>query len=183
MDNENITECRKSLVDDDKGYDLGPDTVYLDEPYRQTLIPIKMISGTRETDTGEMIIDYEQVFVKRSPHGIFYEPQDETPTDKTLHTSRKIYYYDEKIRLSTFVNKWRDDYHVRPEDLARNGFIFAGPADRVKCVFCLKFLRNWDVGDTVEGEHKRHCPDCPFVLGEANHLNITIPENNSELLG
>jgi hypothetical protein len=44
--------------------------------------------------------------------------------------NRTQYYYSEANRLSTFSD-WRYERIVRREDLARNGFIYTGTADKV----------------------------------------------------
>ncbi|XP_013395679.1 putative inhibitor of apoptosis [Lingula anatina] len=68
-----------------------------------------------------------------------------------------------KDRWQTFVN-WPQYNPVPSTDLAAAGFIYTGPADTVKCVFCEGRLRNFEVGDTAIGEHQRHFPRCEFVL-------------------
>jgi len=66
------------------------------------------------------------------------------------------------VRLTTFSD-WPATAKVAAADLARAGFFYTGGTDRVQCAFCEGFLRNWLLGDTPEGEHRRHFPDCPFV--------------------
>jgi len=73
---------------------------------------------------------------------------------------------DELVRLSTFTD-WPNTAKVAAADLARAGFFYTGGNDRVQCAFCRGYLRNWVDGDTAEGEHQRHFPDCPFVCGTA----------------
>lgn len=75
------------------------------------------------------------------------------------------YYNDERNRLLTFSD-WLYQHVVRREDLAKNGFIYTGTADKVRCVFCNTILRQWNVQDVVEAEHSRASPICPFVRGE-----------------
>jgi len=64
---------------------------------------------------------------------------------------------------------------VSAVELARAGFFYTGAIDRVQCAFCQGFLRNWVDGDTPEGEHRRHFPDCPFVRGTAVSDNSVEP--------
>ena len=67
------------------------------------------------------------------------------------------------MRLSTFSD-WPNTAKVAAADLARAGFFYTGGTDRVQCAFCRGYLRNWVDGDTPEGEHRRHFPDCPFII-------------------
>ena len=71
---------------------------------------------------------------------------------------------DERKRLQTFTN-WPTSAPVKKEDLARNGFIYLDVQDRTQCVFCRGILSKWEVGDIVEDEHKRNCPECPLAFG------------------
>ncbi|XP_060558859.1 baculoviral IAP repeat-containing protein 7-like isoform X2 [Ruditapes philippinarum] len=73
-------------------------------------------------------------------------------------------YKSEAKRLETF-DDWPSNMVVSKEDLARNGFIYLHVSDRAQCVYCRGVLSNWEVGDIVENEHKRHCPECPFAFG------------------
>jgi hypothetical protein len=146
------------------GHDIGPD--------EERLYPVQMITGFHETEQGEMSLAYEKVFVQRSADGTFIEPFDETPpTHNTAAVSvSDPRFHDEKERMQTFSGYWPDVYPVDPISLAKNGFVFIGPGDRVKCVFCLNTLRGWETGDVVEDEHRRHYPDCPFVRGAAANV-------------
>ena len=143
----------------DDGHDIGPD--------EERLYSVQMLSGFHQTEQGELILNYERVFVQRSAGGIFIEPFDETPPSTCPAPVRVSdpRLLDEKERLQTFTGCWSDVYPVDPASLAKNGFIFIGPGDRVKCVFCLNTLRQWEMGDVVDAEHRRHYPDCPFVRG------------------
>ncbi|XP_045870492.1 baculoviral IAP repeat-containing protein 3 [Meles meles] len=49
------------------------------------------------------------------------------------------------------------------QDLARAGFYYVGPGDRVACFACGGKLSNWEPSDSALSEHLRHFPDCPFV--------------------
>lgn len=44
--------------------------------------------------------------------------------------------------------------HVSAERLARAGFYFIGPPDRVRCFSCQKTVENWHTGDTPVQRHK-----------------------------
>lgn len=43
---------------------------------------------------------------------------------------------------------------VSAERLARAGFYFTGPADRVRCFSCQKTVENWHTGDRPVERHK-----------------------------
>lgn len=72
----------------------------------------------------------------------------------------------EGARLQTFHN-WPADAPVTSGDLARAGFFFLGPGDKVQCFCCGGILRCWVHGDSPATEHKRHFPTCSFILGRA----------------
>eukprot|EP00064_Thunnus_orientalis_P007680 superscaffoldBa00000867_g7702 len=52
---------------------------------------------------------------------------------------------------------------VSAERLARAGFYFTGPADRVCCFSCKKTVENWCRGDTPVERHKEVSPSCRFL--------------------
>ncbi|KAG9332535.1 hypothetical protein JZ751_014633 [Albula glossodonta] len=70
----------------------------------------------------------------------------------------------EEERFRTFQD-WPSDAPVTAVDLAKAGFYFLGPGDKVQCFCCGGILRYWVHGDSPLGEHKRHFPTCSFVLG------------------
>ncbi|XP_040179864.1 E3 ubiquitin-protein ligase XIAP isoform X2 [Rana temporaria] len=70
----------------------------------------------------------------------------------------------EDARLKTFKN-WPSYVRVTPKDLANAGLFYTGGNDQVKCFCCGGKLMNWEPGDIAWNEHRRHFPDCFFVLG------------------
>ncbi|KAJ8316925.1 hypothetical protein KUTeg_004829 [Tegillarca granosa] len=42
-------------------------------------------------------------------------------------------------------------------------FYYTGLQDKVQCTYCGGILSDWDFGDVVHLEHKRHFPDCPWI--------------------
>uniref|UniRef100_A0A8C9XM71 RING-type E3 ubiquitin transferase n=1 Tax=Sander lucioperca TaxID=283035 RepID=A0A8C9XM71_SANLU len=72
----------------------------------------------------------------------------------------------EAERLRTFQN-WPADAPVTSGDLAKAGFFFLGPGDKVQCFCCGGILRCWVHGDSPATEHNRHFPTCSFILGRA----------------
>lgn len=59
-------------------------------------------------------------------------------------------------------SEWR--YHQSPDSLARAGFYYTGPDDRVKCFFCGNILGQWEKDDDPWKEHAQWFPDCPFLV-------------------
>ncbi|XP_018414125.1 PREDICTED: E3 ubiquitin-protein ligase XIAP [Nanorana parkeri] len=70
----------------------------------------------------------------------------------------------EEARLETFRN-WPSYVRVTGKDLANAGLFYTGRDDQVKCFCCGGKLMNWEPGDIPWNEHRRHFPDCFFVLG------------------
>ncbi|KAJ1079876.1 hypothetical protein NDU88_000108 [Pleurodeles waltl] len=70
----------------------------------------------------------------------------------------------EEARLRTFQH-WPSSAPVSPVDLARSGFFYLGPGDRVQCFSCRGVLKCWAAGENVMSEHQKFFPICPFVLG------------------
>ncbi|KAM8945752.1 baculoviral IAP repeat-containing protein 7 [Pelodytes ibericus] len=56
--------------------------------------------------------------------------------------------------------------HMSPTELARAGFYYIGPGDRVQCFCCGVVLRSWEPGDNPHLEHRKFYPRCPFLQGE-----------------
>ncbi|GFS00616.1 baculoviral IAP repeat-containing protein 2 [Elysia marginata] len=173
------------------GYDVGPDEIRLPTTNQETMqqnaptgmVPVQVISGFTEDENGGMEVEYEQLYVMEPPGGLFHEPLDYGPElararNEAKPTTRQL--YKERERLLTFQGRWSRDYPVQPRDLARDGLYYIGPGDRVKCVFCQQNLRGWEEGDVVEQEHKRIYPNCPFVLGRCNQMNV--PYNSPETM-
>jgi len=77
----------------------------------------------------------------------------------------------EGARLVTFA-AFPASCPVSPASLARAGFFYTGPRDRVQCAFCQRFLKNWERGDEAMSEHRRHVPDCPLVMDTTYHGNV-----------
>uniref|UniRef100_A0A0B6YY81 Uncharacterized protein n=1 Tax=Arion vulgaris TaxID=1028688 RepID=A0A0B6YY81_9EUPU len=168
-------EINTDLGSQSPGYDIGPDE---DRNYPTERIPVQMIVSPINDD-----IQFQEVFIQRPPNGIFEEPLDETPSepiDRPRVDNNRIdeALFQERNRLETFEGKWNDSYYVHPVDLARNGFFYTGPGDKVMCIFCLNSVWDWEPGDSVEGEHLRIYPSCPFARRQCEHRNVS--ENHLE---
>lgn len=81
-----------------------------------------------------------------------------------LHILEEPQMRREGERIRTFQN-WPADAPVTSGDLAKAGFFFLGPGDKVQCFCCGGILRCWVHGDSPAAEHKRHFPTCSFILG------------------
>jgi len=86
---------------------------------------------------------------------------------------------DEHVRLSTFFD-WPERVAsiVNPHELARAGMFYTGQTDRVQCVYCRGYLRNWVQGDVPADEHRRLFPKCPFIR-QQNDDHITAAATSS----
>lgn len=82
-------------------------------------------------------------------------------------SSSTDFYHDERARLDSFEN-WPAGNIVTPERLARSGFYYLKEGDNTKCAFCKGVVRAWEPGDDPDTEHKRHFPNCPFVVSTIN---------------
>ncbi|XP_026562675.1 baculoviral IAP repeat-containing protein 3-like [Pseudonaja textilis] len=67
----------------------------------------------------------------------------------------------EESRLLTFKT-WPLTF-LSPSSLAKAGFYYVGPSDKVACFACGGQLSNWEPEDNAISEHQRHFPNCPFV--------------------
>lgn len=85
----------------------------------------------------------------------------------------------EQKRWTTFDNNWPHTF-LSPRILAKSGFFYVGPHDRVKCNFCRIHLENWEQDDNEILEHFRWSPYCP-LLNQNQTTNVPI-EPNAELI-
>uniref|UniRef100_A0A8C6QV16 RING-type E3 ubiquitin transferase n=1 Tax=Nannospalax galili TaxID=1026970 RepID=A0A8C6QV16_NANGA len=63
---------------------------------------------------------------------------------------------------------------LSPLELARAGFYYIGPGDRVACFACGGKLSNWEPKDDAMSEHRRHFPNCPFLENSLETLRFSI---------
>ncbi|XP_040832795.1 baculoviral IAP repeat-containing protein 3 isoform X1 [Ochotona curzoniae] len=80
----------------------------------------------------------------------------------------------EKARLLTY-QMWPLTF-LSPVDLAKAGFYYIGPGDRVACFACGGKLSNWEPKDDAMAEHLRHFPNCPFLenqLQDASRYTVS----------
>ena len=48
--------------------------------------------------------------------------------------------------------------------MIESGFYKTGCGDRVTCFHCGITLCNWEHADNVDMEHKKHSPECKYLL-------------------
>ncbi|XP_025097688.1 baculoviral IAP repeat-containing protein 7-like [Pomacea canaliculata] len=157
-----------------EGNDIGPDE---DRPGHAST-PEETVNSTLESLSLSNCNDLEEdcfpaTMISNTP--VLAEPLDfssyPTPRDLLRFASQQrrpppnYYYLSEANRLESFRD-WPERAHVCKDDLARNGFIFTGTSDKVRCSFCNGTMLHWQPGDIVEVEHRQAFPRCPFVLGE-----------------
>lgn len=87
----------------------------------------------------------------------------------------------ESNRLKTFDPSWPLPF-LSPRDLAKVGFYFIGPHDKVQCIFCNVQLHKWKKGDNVALEHYYWSPRCRFLKCHDITPNIWMDESPDELL-
>ncbi|XP_050443226.1 baculoviral IAP repeat-containing protein 7-like [Adelges cooleyi] len=76
-----------------------------------------------------------------------------------------IDFKNESNRLATFTG-WPISFIITPKSLASAGFYYTKHTDKVKCAFCNICICRWEFGDNAIDEHKRHNPNCNFVLSQ-----------------
>lgn len=92
----------------------------------------------------------------------------------------------EATRIETFRNKWPHKF-IDVNTLAREGFYYVGPLDRVQCIFCKIVLEKWEPKDIVTDEHKRYSPFCSSLLNKnkiqlplVSEIEKTLHEGNNK---
>ncbi|XP_075757174.1 baculoviral IAP repeat-containing protein 7 isoform X2 [Pelodiscus sinensis] len=80
----------------------------------------------------------------------------------------------EEKRLRTF-QQWPESSPVSATDLAKAGFFFLGPDDRVQCFCCGGILWSWEAEDEPMREHGKFFPTCKFICGEVIGNQRMIP--------
>ncbi|EMP37968.1 Putative inhibitor of apoptosis [Chelonia mydas] len=83
----------------------------------------------------------------------------------------------EDARLCTFQT-WPLTF-LSPADVAKAGFYYTGPGDKVACFTCGGQLSNWEPKDNAMSEHRRYFPNCPFVENKTRDQPIFSISNQS----
>lgn len=66
-------------------------------------------------------------------------------------------------RVATF-NSWPKQMVQKPEEMVSSGFYYTGRGDVVQCFHCGISLKYWSRTDTANHEHRRHSPQCKFLI-------------------
>ncbi|XP_063286492.1 baculoviral IAP repeat-containing protein 2 isoform X1 [Pelobates fuscus] len=91
----------------------------------------------------------------------------------------------EEARLHTFTT-WPLTF-LDSTELAKAGFYYIGPGDKVCCFACDGKLNNWEPKDNAMSEHRRHFPECPFVKSSSSRVprfsvsNVSMQTSSSRL--
>ena len=122
------------------------------------------------------IINYHEIKQPNCPfvQEINRRRVEEKERMKILHSMNSLHY--ERNRLDTFI-EWPLLSWLSPESLAAEGFYYLKKADYCACVFCDVIIGMWETGDTAEGEHGRHSPNCSFVNKRRSVGNISLSDH------
>ncbi|NP_001082290.1 baculoviral IAP repeat-containing protein 7-A [Xenopus laevis] len=85
----------------------------------------------------------------------------------------------EAERLRSFSAWPRTCPQPSPVEMARSGFYYLGPGDRVQCFSCGGVLRSWEPGDRPDTEHRKFFPSCTFLQQQQRDPGAT----DSQILG
>lgn len=110
--------------------------------------------------------------------------QQNTAVDNECTGVKPMYY--ESNRLRSFTN-WPSRYQS-PAVLAKHGFYFVHVEDHVKCAFCNIELGKWEENDSIERDHRRFSPNCPFINNKAANIPLgstetTMPQQGEDTCG
>ena len=76
------------------------------------------------------------------------------------------HYMSEHARLASYRHaNWPSTVPLTPQELAKAGWFYVGQQDRVQCPWCSGSFFRWMPGHSAFGEHRRHFPECTFVVG------------------
>lgn len=84
----------------------------------------------------------------------------------------------EALRYATFQG-WPHSF-LSPRLLSQAGFFYRGLGDQTQCAFCCITISEWEPSDNPMTEHRRHAPNCPFVL-ELPVGNIPLSNARTEV--
>ena len=72
---------------------------------------------------------------------------------------------DSELRRKTFTDWWpASKRYLSIDEFVRQGFYCVGQGDKVQCVYCRGYLKAWEQNDDILLEHRKHFPNCPFIL-------------------
>ncbi|KAG5282401.1 hypothetical protein AALO_G00055580 [Alosa alosa] len=95
-----------------------------------------------------------------------------------FHAFDQMYSYEK--RLQTFSDwPFREDCLCTPEQMAKAGFVHCpseNEPDVACCFFCLRELEGWEPQDDPRAEHIKRTPNCPFLLMQKDHSEMTLAD-------
>ncbi|CAH1128208.1 unnamed protein product [Ceutorhynchus assimilis] len=101
--------------------------------------------------------------------------------EQTNASDRKMMASEARRRESFSQWPHMDYKWALPERMAQAGFYHqpnSSGDDRAMCFTCSVCLVSWERSDEPWGEHERHSPNCPYVLGEYTQ-NVPISVTNA----
>ena len=104
-----------------------------------------------------------------SPSSQSHPPSSNSASQRALRS--------EALRLATYQG-WPLDY-LSPRELSAAGFFYRGVSDHTMCAFCCITISQWEPQDNPMTEHRRHAPNCPFVL-QLNVGNVPLSIGRTE---
>ncbi|KAG8452983.1 hypothetical protein GDO86_004695 [Hymenochirus boettgeri] len=119
------------------------------------------VSASNPTHISESEVEYISFQFESIPH----DPVNSRGVEDLSHLRPKEHMKTEGERLNSFKN-WPLTF-LSPSELAKAGFYYIGPEDKVACFACPLKLSNWEPKDNAMSEHRRHFPDCPFLKNGA----------------
>ena len=91
-------------------------------------------------------------------------------------------YKKQDVRLKSFQGiDWPRHIAAQPEMLAKAGFYYIGPDDRVKCGYCGGVLKRWAKDDSPIEEHIKHYPECAFVKTVEKQTQVLAKTHRTEV--
>ena len=79
-------------------------------------------------------------------------------------------------RTKTFLGVgWSQELSAQPAKLAKAGFYYVGPADRVKCGYCGGKLKKWLPEDSPIEEHVKHFPHTNKAVDQFHFKSTSSP--------
>ena len=72
--------------------------------------------------------------------------------------------YQKYDQIFLTFNSWPNSHPIHPGSIARGGFIYTERGDKVYCPWCHISLVGWETFDIPMDEHRRHSPNCEFIL-------------------
>ena len=84
------------------------------------------------------------------------------------------------MREKTFDGMWFPQMTQQPEALAKEGFYYIGPGDRVKAVCCDLTLSKWKKNDSITLCHKIGAPHCQGIGKPLQEYKEKCTENDQQ---